>query len=347
MATHDLELVPGLITTRAEVAASFGGATYGGIEPAVESKMVFVYSDPAAGAKHGYTFDGQAEDDEQGALYLYTGEGKGDQKLTAGNASLRWAAEQGRTVHLFVADGFVVNPATGKKTGTKRQRYIGQMVVDEVEPFEKLRAAGPSGDREVIVFRLRADPAATFPPLFLPADAIAPAPKTEAVQLEIEPDEPDADAAAAATGSVSTQVETENHVTDETVANIAGGQRTVKRWEGRLTTAYKAFLAAEGHEVKSFQITVAGVAGPLRADLYDVTDNVLYEAKGTVRRNDVRMAIGQLLDYRRHINVPPGLRLAVLLPGDPGDDLRDLLERENIALVIRTEDGFGGFPLKP
>ncbi|MEU9077645.1 hypothetical protein [Kitasatospora sp. NPDC048538] len=348
MANHDLELVPGLLTTRAEVAAAFGGARYGGIEPAVDSDMVLVYSDPKVGELHGYTFDGQAEDDDRGPLYLYTGEGKtGDQAFTDGNKALRDHAKDNRTVQLFVADGNVIDPITGKKKKGKRQRYIGQMVVDPDEPYEWRRAPGTDGaERWVIVFHLRPDLQATFPPVFTPADAIPPATGHVVVDLDTET-EPETDAEAedaVPAGPSSSQVETEEHFTDEAVTNIPGGQRTIQRREGRLTQAYKAHLVAVGHTVKRFQISVPGVATTLKTDLYDVTDNVLYEAKGTVRRDDVRMAIGQLFDYRRHIDSPEGLRLAVLLPGDPGKDLRALLDTLGIALVIRTADGFEGLP---
>ncbi|MER8099416.1 hypothetical protein [Kitasatospora sp. NPDC094016] len=341
MANHDLELVPGLLTTRADVAAAYGGAWYGGIEPAVESKMVFVYSDPKVGELHGYTFDGQAEDDDRGPLYLYTGEGPfGDQEFTDGNKALRDHREDVRTVHLFVADGNVIDPVTGKKKKGKRQRYIGQMVLDTVEPFERRRAPGRDDvERSVIVFHLRPDPQAEFPPKFTLADAIPPA--TEHAVVDLDADVEDVVPA----GPSSSQVETEEHATDEAVANIPGGQRTIQRREGRLTKAYKAQLVAAGHTVKRFQISVEGVATTLKTDLYDVTDNVLYEAKGTVRRDDVRMAIGQLFDYRRHIDAPEGLRLAVLLPGDPGKDLRALLADLGIALVVRDGAGFDGFPL--
>ncbi|MFB8169352.1 hypothetical protein ACFC60_15540 [Kitasatospora purpeofusca] len=356
MVNHDVELVPGVLTTRKEVAGAFGGAPYGGIEPAVASGMVFVYSDPKVGERHGYTFDGQAEDDDRGPLYLYTGEGPtGDQVFTDGNKALLQHVKDGRTVHLFAANGNVVDPVTGKKKKGKQQRYIGQMIVDPDEPFEWRRAPGTDGvERWVIVFHLRPDPQAAFAPQFTPADAIPAATGHAVVDLDVE-DEPGAGAGAAAdlaiddvvpAGPSSTQVETEEHATDATVANIPGGQRTIQRREGRLTKAYKAHLVAAGHTVKRFQITVEGVATTLKTDLYDVTDNVLYEAKGTVRRDDVRMAIGQLFDYRRHIDAPEGLRLAVLLPGDPGKDLRGLLDDLGIALVIRTAgDDFEGFPL--
>ncbi|MFC5909499.1 hypothetical protein [Streptacidiphilus monticola] len=350
MPTFELELVPGLLTTRRDVAQSFGGATFGGIEPAVESKMVLVYSDPSAGEAHGYTFDGQAEDDERGPLYYYTGEGpKGDQQLTGGNASLRWHKEADRTVHLFVADGWAPHPVTGRRTGTRQQRYIGQMVVDDLEPFERRTAAGADGElRQVIVFRLRPDPAADYPPLFKAQDAVHPATVTQAVEVDVTEPELSDEPEDGAGGSVPVQpgaveVETEAHTTDETTANIPGGLRTIRRREAQLVAAYKAHLQELGHTVRAHQITVAGVRGPLRTDLYDVTDNVLYEAKGTARRSDVRMAIGQLRDYRRHINAPDDLRLAILLPGDPGDDLRDLLGSEEITLVIRTAGGFERF----
>ncbi|MFJ2868823.1 hypothetical protein [Kitasatospora sp. NPDC087314] len=349
MANHDLELVPGLMTTRAEVGAAFGGALYGGIEPAPDSDMVLVYSDPKVGELHGYTFDGQAEDDDRGPLYLYTGEGKtGNQQFTGGNKALRDHAADGRTLQLFVADGNVIDQVTGRKKKGKRQRYIGQMILDPEQPYDRRRAPGTDGvERSVIIFHLRPDPQATFPPKFTPADAIPPATAHAVVNLEVETEpETDIEAAdAASAGPSSSQVETEEHATDETVANIPGGQRTIQRREGQLTKAYKAHLVAAGHTVKRFQISIEGVAGTLKTDLYDVTDNVLYEAKGTVRRDDVRMAIGQLFDYRRHIDAPEGLRLAVLLPGDPGKDLRVLLDTLGIALVIRTGEGFDGFPL--
>ncbi|MFD4907513.1 hypothetical protein [Kitasatospora purpeofusca] len=352
MANHDFELVPGLLTTRVQIAAALGGSRFGGIEPAADSEMVIVYSDLQAAKKHGYVFDGQTEDDDRGPRYLYTGEGpSGDQTFIAGNKSLLRHREEGRTLQLFVADGYVVNPATGKTTGTKQQRYVGQMMIDPDEPFERRRALGADGrERWVIVFHLRPDPQAEYPPKFTAAEATQPAPLDALVDLdfEIEPETaPTTGEAPAVVEPWSEQIETEAHITGETVANIPGGQRTVLRREGQLVSEYKAHLVAAGHVVKRYQISVEGVSTTLKTDLYDATENALYEAKGTVRRDDVRMAIGQLFDYRRHLDVPDGMRLAVLLPGDPGKDLRALLDDVGISLVIRTPEGFDGFPLAP
>lgn len=55
------------------------------------------------------------------------------------------------------------------------------------------------------------------------------------------------------------------------------------------------------------------------------------------------MAIGQLMDYRRH--VAPKSRLAVLVPQQPSDDLLDLLKSLKIGVIYETATGrFRTFP---
>ncbi|CAL9294188.1 hypothetical protein [Streptomyces sp. SudanB25_2051] len=331
--TTTLELVPGMITTRDAIAAAFGCGTFQGIEPAAAAKKVFVYSDPSAGAEYGYTFDGRAEDDEYGPLYLYTGYGAtGDQELKSRNKSLRYHVEDGRELHLFVAHGKVPG------TGTMRQRYIGQMVVDPVNPVEVRRGLGKDNKmRNVLVFRLR--PVAGSTPAWTEEDRLQPAPATTIEEIEVKPRIP--------TQSGVKDKNSEEHATAETIANIPGGQRKVVRREGLLMEAFKKHLSAVGHQHKTFQITLAGEVGALTPDLYDVTDHALYEAKGQTTRNNVRMAIGQLADYRRHIPNPDGLRVAVLLPSEPSADVKDLLAQQGIHLVFQTDNGFTGFPLPP
>ncbi|MDH6217622.1 hypothetical protein [Streptomyces pseudovenezuelae] len=329
-----LDLAQGSTTTRAELAEAYGGSQYGGgIVPANQSHNIFVFSDPAAGKEHDYTFDGRADDDEFGVLYLYTGagQGTGDQQMTDRNRALLNHVQAGRDVHLFVADG------TLGFSATTIQRYIGQVVVDPVQPYEErwTQVDGEPG-RRLYVFRLRPAPGVTL--ALTAKDTMQAAPTTEA--LPVPP------AAAEPASASATPVATEQHGTDATTADVTGGLRTVFRREGRLTAAFEALLVSHGHVVHRFQIPVAGERGALLTDLYDATDNVLYEAKGKASRDHVRMAIGQLLDYRRHIDVPDGLRLAVLLPEEPSADLRDLLNVEGIALVTQTaEGGFVGFPL--
>ncbi|MGQ4514854.1 hypothetical protein [Streptomyces sp. DW26H14] len=326
-----LDLALGDTATRAELAAAYGGSPHsGGIVPANATQNIFLFSDPAAGVEHDYTFDGRAEDDEHGALYLYTGAGQvGDQQMTSVNKSLLNHVTAGRDVHLFVADG------TMPDSDTTIQRYIGQVAVDLVQPYvERWSEVDGKPGRRLYVFRLRAAVGATL--ALTDKDAMHAASATES--LKVAP-------AVESEGPTSTAVATEQHATDSTTSDVSAGQRTIVRREGQLTTLFEAHLASQGHVVHRFQIRVAGERGALMTDTYDATDNALYEAKGKASREHVRMAIGQLLDYRRNIDVPEGLRLAVLLPGEPTADVKALLAAEDIALVTRTADGFAGFPL--
>jgi hypothetical protein len=85
-------------------------------------------------------------------------------------------------------------------------------------------------------------------------------------------------------------------------------------------------------------ITPAGEAKPLFTDLYIRADLELIEAKGTVDRNAIRMAIGQLFDYRRFL--PTDVRCAVLLPERPRPDLCALLISLGITIYYPEGEGF-------
>ncbi|MGW8379214.1 hypothetical protein [Streptomyces sp. ODS28] len=334
------DLTPGMITTRTEVKKLLGGAIQGGIQTPANGETVLVYSDPSQGVKYGYTFDGQVDDDEYGPLFLYTGEGaSGDQKMTSGNKAILESTADERAVLLFVSVG-----KKGAVKGGMRQRFVGRAVVDPVLPYVERHAPGSDGVmRRVFVFRFRPAPGVTWS--LTDEDVAMPATVSKVVELPTSPKSaPSADKQKATTTGVKDK-KTEKHSTKNTVANVPGGERQVVRREGQLVTAFEEYLSAAGHTFKSFQITVKGEVGALIPDVYDVTDNVLYEAKGRATRNAVRFAIGQLLDYRRHLEVPDGLRLAVLLPEAPSDDVRELLVTENIALVTQTDEGFDGFPL--
>ena len=75
----------------------------------------------------------------------------------------------------------------------------------------------------------------------------------------------------------------------------------------------------------------------LYTDIFDQTESVLYEAKGVATREAVRTALGQLLDYSRHVPGDPSL--AVLLPAIPSDNLVALLQENNIGCVYETKLG--------
>jgi len=66
--------------------------------------------------------------------------------------------------------------------------------------------------------------------------------------------------------------------------------------------------------------------------------DTLVEAKGNAERDSIRMAIGQLLDYRRFYKPTP--TCAVLLPEKPSDDLRKLIERVGMQVFYRAGKSF-------
>ena len=60
------------------------------------------------------------------------------------------------------------------------------------------------------------------------------------------------------------------------------------------------------------------------------------EAKGTVTREAIRMAVGQLLDYSRFVDQA---KLAVLLPEVPREDLLSFLRNHSIAVIVPRSGG--------
>ncbi|MBA4021701.1 MAG: hypothetical protein C0482_05010 [Gordonia sp.] len=109
------------------------------------------------------------------------------------------------------------------------------------------------------------------------------------------------------------------------------------RVEAALVDRFATWLSKDSHKVAGYRLWCRGIERPLFADLFDATDNVLYEAKASASREAVRMALGQLLDYSRHISPSP--RLAVLLPESPADDLVNLLSDYGVACVVEISDG--------
>ena len=102
---------------------------------------MFLFTDLASGKPHGYIYDGW---EEGRRIFLYTGEGQeGDQTLTGGNRAILEHRQQGRALRLFEgARGDV--------------RYVGEFELDD-PPYDTRTApaSGGSGNRSVLVFRLR------------------------------------------------------------------------------------------------------------------------------------------------------------------------------------------------
>jgi hypothetical protein len=129
---------PGEEVRRVELHERFGGRRQGGISPSKKAPYVFLFTDQAQGALHGYIYDG-AQDD---GYYHYTGEGQyGDQRMAQGNRAIRDHKAEGRSLHLF-------DSSSGTATYLGEFEYIDSYLADAPETGE-----GPV--RSVIVFRLQ------------------------------------------------------------------------------------------------------------------------------------------------------------------------------------------------
>jgi len=235
--------------------------------------------------------------------FHYTGEGqRGDQQMKSGNKSILEHPQDGRALRLF----------TGAR-GTVR--YEGEFELDAERPWYTTDAPDTDGveTRSVIVFRMR------------PKDG---PPKTPKSKL---------DAVAGTPGVV--EVPVEEQWTEKTFVNPSREPFETERREQKLVTAYKKHLEARGHDVCRQKIVPPGEAKPLFSDLYDKTTKTLVEAKGTVERGAIRMAIGQLADYRRFVN-GGAQELAVLVPSKPRQDLLDLLDAQGIVAIWPESTSF-------
>jgi len=250
----------------------------------------------SSGLRYGYDFDGWKSD---GAFH-YTGEGQvGDQVFRRGNAALRDHLSRGLRPRLF------------KEVKRSTVRYVGEFRLAEDRAYYEEEAKDREQElRKVIVFRL------------LPVTALTPS---------------EADVDEAPPGSPTVRdVPIEAHVTETFQSEPRREPTTAERREAALVQRYSAWLTAIGTTVTRKEIRVPGLGRGLYTDLYDSTRRELVEAKSSASRHHVRMAIGQLYDYGRHVK---HLTRAVLLPTNPGADLLELLHSLGIACVYETETG--------
>ena len=298
----------------------YGGGRYGGIEPSRSTPNVFLYSDPQIGRLYGYNYDGWSAD---GSVFLYTGEGRrGHQRMREGNAAILRHQQDGRALRLFVADG------TQPDSTAKVQVYLGEFRIDSKRPYLTAEAPDVDGNiRTVFVFRLRPVGKVLRREQDVSDAGDAPA-EAAAEPVPVEAAETLAgDAEAVPLEALSTK--------SYKVSGSTGGSAV--KWEAELVERYRAYLDRLGHHCVRYRIRPPGELRDLYTDLFDQTENVLYEAKGVATREAIRMAIGQLLDYSRHI--PTGPSLGVLLPARPSDDLLDLLQSQKIKCVYETAQG--------
>ena len=233
--------------------------------------------------------------------FHYTGEGqRGDQQMKSGNAAILHHRRDGRALRLF-------SGARGRVT------YEGEFELPAERPYYTTDApeTGNGPVRSVIVFRLR------------PRD-VSPKPSSSVLDRVATPG--------------MEFVPVEERWTEKAFVQPSSKAYEAERREQALVLAYREHLLGLGHDVARLKIVPPGEAKPLFSDLHDRTTNTMIEAKGTVERGAIRMAIGQLLDYSRFADPTP--QLAILLPSRPREDLCELLRRTGVTLIWREGKKF-------
>jgi hypothetical protein len=229
----------------------------------------------------------------------YTGEGRyGPQQMIQGNRAIRDHRAEGRALHAFEA------------------RPEGVLHLGEFEYVSHKSADAPpkgGGDlRKVIVFKLRR------------LSGRSPLPQAQVKGIESR-------------GWVR-EIPIEEHLTERTVITPDAEPRVVERREQKLVKELEAWLLAAGHEVCRLELHAGGDPAPIRCDLFDKTDNTIVEAKSTITRPAIRMAIGQLADYARLMEQPPRKR-QILVPEEPRRDLINLAKSLRIEVLWPDDDG--------
>jgi len=295
--------------TRSQLNERFGGGIQGGILTPAGGRYIFLFSDPKAGSLYGYDFDGWESCSH--TTFFYTGGGsEGPQTLTHRNNTLFESQATGREIHLFLA----VDTRAGSQE--KIHEYLGQFALHKAAPYRV--ETGLDADRKelrtVLVFRLD---------------------RYETEQLSERAGRSIASSIASSTGARPVSREASNILTyTRTGVRNNTGSRRERVLEDKLID----WLEEKGKVASRLEIRIEGQSGRLYTDTWVNDDRELFEVKGDATRNDVRMAVAQLLDYRRHIDPPPS-RATVVLPLHPGADLAELIASCGLELAIMTESG--------
>ncbi|MFV0307464.1 MAG: hypothetical protein ACK5OX_06955 [Desertimonas sp.] len=116
-------------------------------------------------------------------------------------------------------------------------------------------------------------------------------------------------------------------------------QRRAFRHESQLVDRYCRMVAMRGRNCVRFEYP-----NGCQCDLYVVETDLLVEAKASASRDHVRMAIGQLMDYRRF---HPGASIAVLTPTKPDEDVIDIIHSVGATAIWEEGSNFVGSRSSP
>jgi hypothetical protein len=107
-----------------------------------------------------------------------------------------------------------------------------------------------------------------------------------------------------------------------------GVVREAKAKENRLLRDYRNWLHKQRRKLRAFS------CGRLWCDGYEEERRNLIEAKSSIRREQIRMAVGQLLDYSFQARTRfRKIHMAVLLPEKPIPEIENWLENLRIHII--------------
>tara|TARA_X000000368_G_C22934204_1_gene669111 strand:+ start:36 stop:965 length:930 start_codon:yes stop_codon:yes gene_type:complete len=295
-------LSPGDAILRKDLHKYLGGSGEGGINPSNKSSSIFIFTDPTEGAKHGYN-DGWNK-----GIFEYFGSGlKGDMELKRVNKSLLNHIKDGRRLFLF-------NGHRGEIT------YENEFIIDENQAFFWTTSLDDEGKlRDSIVFRLKPKKKYSIKNSVSSKTNIVT--KTIAREIPLE--------------------KSSGNKSSKGVTYISRGIKDQK--EARLVEEYNKYR--KGKKLKDLKRH--SLQPPLSrknyfTDGYESESKTLIEAKASNHRNKIRMAIGQLFDYKKLLeedNVKVN-KLAILIPTCPSKDLLELLKDLKIKIIFKEGNKF-------
>jgi len=231
--------------------------------------------------------------------FHYVGEGQhGDQKFERGNKAILNHRVNGETLEGFLTKG---TSAT----------YLGEFELEGHYPTDAHETDDRDTLRQVVVFKLR--PLGDLP-VALPPLPITPDPQS---RVDVVP------------------VEERN--TERAFVTPDREPYELERRESALVQSYRQHLERQGHKVGRLRIVPPRESRPLYSDLWNETNEDLIEAKSTVTRDQIRQAVGQLLDYGRFV---PDASRTILVPSRPRHDLLRYVTSVGIGVVFPDEGGW-------
>lgn len=131
-------------------------------------------------------------------------------------------------------------------------------------------------------------------------------------------------------------VDPERPSTEPVLVSSKEQEREAKQEEAVLRESFRRWRDPNGERLRGIEIPTSN--STLRVDLFDTEDNLLIEVKARAERNYLRLAVGQLYDYRRYLGFV--VNLAVLIPQRPLGDLMGLLDAAHVGCIWPSENGF-------